>query len=758
MKQDARLIKKQLFLFLSAALVTLVTACGGGGGGGSSLAPSASGGTPANPPTTSPSGGATAPPTVTMSLTVTIPGKKSSSRARGPQYIAPNSGSMTMTLLTVNGVAISASAQGPYDLVPGPTNPNCVAGTNTTCTFSISAPVGTDIFLANTYSSSNGTGQPLGSGSVLLSVKQNATNTASLDLTGPVSSVQVVSATTVLYNGNPIPAPECSDCSVARGHGAQDAQRNRAAASSSRSIAARSTTAGATRKPAVTSTPPPTPGPVNNSSRIFVIALDSQGNEIINPTTYDIPINLTLSLNGLPAGDATLTVTYAGLTGEPTSPTSTSSDGGTVGVFAPSDSITLTVSGTTAAQSSPITPTVTAGYTPQGGSAQTSTPLTFDVYIPPPAPNAQVLATHIDPFTSGIAAVLTMGFTNIGTAPTSGTIYLSSDFDGTWSYNGTGVGSDPSWNCVNNSDNPYYSEIDCSSNAVVAAGASLPLVLNVTPSSNTPDYNDVYASGGNAVDTQQGDIYAYDTINVLAATPILSIAQSTNPLQTDGNFTANVAGSFTITVSNTGTLATTSTISLADTLPTGMNGAGAGTGWTCGAQAGQTITCTTNAVLAASGGTAPVITMNVTPTTAVNLTNSLTATSTGAVSGNINPGVTVYGPLALVPQSPSAPDHLQLFLGGNGTLQAQAPYYNGTLTAAVVNGGFGSPPCSNYLSIPSPSLSGPTANFSVAPAQVTGFTYNAGNPGTYCTISVSDVNGRSTTIPVTVTSIGLTGQ
>jgi hypothetical protein len=76
----------------------------------------------------------------------------------------------------------------------------------------------------------------------------------------------------------------------------------------------------------------------------------------------------------------------------------------------------------------------------------------------------------------------------------------------------------------------------------------------------------------------------------------------------------------------------------------------------------------------------------------------------------------------------------------------------------VVNGAFGSPPCSNYLSIPSPSLSGPTANFSVAPAQVTGFTYNAGNPGTYCTISVSDVNGRSTTIPVTVTSVGLTGQ
>jgi hypothetical protein len=102
---------------------------------------------------------------------------------------------------------------------------------------------------------------------------------------------------------------------------------------------------------------------------------------------------------------------------------------------------------------------------------------------------------------------------------------------------------------------------------------------------------------------------------------------------------------------------------------------------------------------------------------------------------------------------------LQLFIGApNGTLQAQAPYYTGTLTATILDGAFGSPPCSNYLSIPTPSLSGPTANFSVVPLQVTGFIYNAGTPGTYCTVSVNDVNGRSETIPITVTSVTLNGQ
>jgi hypothetical protein len=734
-------IKKQLLLVLATTIVALVTACGGGGGGSVAPGSSAASGSPTSPPTSSP--GATAGPTMKVALTVTIPGKKTSSRARGPQYIAPNSGSMTLTLLTVNGSAVQSAAQGPFNLVPGGTNPNCVAGTNTTCTFTISAPVGTDFFLADTYSTTNGTGQPLGSGSVLLSVMQNATNFAHLSLTGPVNTVQVVSATTTLYNGNPIPAPSSSDEAIARGAGAQAQAVHQAR------IAAlsRSKASAATRKPAVLSSPLPAPA-VALTSSISVIALDAAGNQIINPTTFDIPITLTLSLNGAPAGSVTLAVQYAGLTGEPSSSASTSSDGGTVGVFAPSDTVTLTLTGTSALTST-FAPTIAASYTPQGGTLQTSSALTYSVFMPLPAAELAASASHVDPFTAGVAANVTDAYLNIGTAPTSGQIEAQF-YPSNLTYNGTAAGTDPSWTCTNYG---YY--VDCLSNAVVPANGSLPLVFNVTPTGPTPAYNELDVFGGNAVNAIS-DVYVVDQITIQPLpSAILNIAETTNAL-TDGNFAQGAAGNFLITVSNTGTLATTSQISLVDTLPANMTGTGTGAGWTCSGTA--TITCTTNAVLAASAA-APVITVNATSTTQGTYTNALTATSTNAVTGTLSPGFSVYGPITLTPLAPSAPDHLQLFIGApNGTLQAQAPYYTGTLTATILNGAFGSPPCSNYLYIPTPSLSGPTANFSVVPLQVTGFIYNAGTPGTYCTISVNDVNGRSETIPITVTSVTLNGQ
>ena len=516
------MIKKRLLFLLATSMFALVSACGGGGGGGS--LPSAStgssgtpGSTPISPPTNAPSSGATAPPNVTMALTVTIPGKKSSSRARGPQYIAPNSGSMTMTLLTVNGVAVTGTAQGPYNLTPGPTNPNCVVATNTTCTFQISAPVGTDIFLANTYTTSNGTGQPLGSGSILLSVKQNAQNSANLSLTGPVNAVQVVSATTVLYNGNPVPAPQCSDCAIARGVGAQ------AAAMTPAQLKSRA--ASATRKPAgaVTSSGPVTPGPVATSSRIFVIALDAAGNQIINPTTFDIPITLTLSLNGLPAGQATLSVTYAGLSGEPASPASTSSDGGTVVVFAPSDTVTMTVSGTIPV--SPFLPTVVAGYTPQGGAAQTSVPLTFKVFLPPPAGFLTFSASHVDPLTVGVPATLTEGVGNIGTAAASGAVTPITFYGYLYYLNVNNLtppydapGSDPSWVCSPPSNGVYYYYVYCTSTAVIAPNGNLPLLFNVTPTGGSGTYAeaDMYGRGSDAVNGTS-TTSVYDTINVLLA-------------------------------------------------------------------------------------------------------------------------------------------------------------------------------------------------------------------------------------------------
>jgi len=67
------------------------------------------------------------------------------------------------------------------------------------------------------------------------------------------------------------------------------------------------------------------------------------------------------------------------------------------------------------------------------------------------------------------------------------------------------------------------------------------------------------------------------------------------------------AAYYTITPSNIGLAATTGTITVVDTVPVGMTPTSAsGSGWTC-AIAGQTVTCTSNAVIAAGGTGSPII-------------------------------------------------------------------------------------------------------------------------------------------------------
>ncbi len=253
---------------------------------------------------------------------------------------------MTLTLLANNGVKpASATTQGPFNLTSS--SPNCTSGnTGLVCTYSITAPVGSDIFLATTYKSSNGTGQALGSGAVALSVTQNSANSANLSLTGPVNSIALLSDTTTLGNVG-------------------DASARHAPGSSP--LAARRKTASAT----VT------------TSEIVVLAKDAAGNVILNPTTYDAPITLTLNLADIATNGVKLTVTYAGLPGEPTSPASTGADGGTLTVYAPADTITLTDS---SSQNSYGEASISATFTPTSGPnmgvPQSATPLQY--YVGPP--------------------------------------------------------------------------------------------------------------------------------------------------------------------------------------------------------------------------------------------------------------------------------------------------------------------------------------------------------------------------------------
>jgi hypothetical protein len=753
------LLKKPFLIGLMIGATALATACGGGGGGGSST-PGISTGSllPAATPTPG-AGGTTTTPTQSVRLQVTIPGKtNTAANARTPKYISPNSGSMTLNLLSVNGNSATVAAQGPFNLTAGPSNPNCaVANGATTCTFSLNAPVGTDIFLATTYTTANGTGNPLGSGAILLTVKQNSTNTQSLVLNGPVASVQLVSSVTSISNANP--SNNVNDSAIARSQ-SPDAKaramraRHNPATTTAKSLSTTRAGATASRRTATAAIVSPTPPPAGPlTSRIFVIALDAVGNQIINPTTFDIPIQVQLSLNGMPANSVSLNVAYAGLSTQDTGSASTSSDGGFIIVYAPSDQITLAVGTVTSPQTSPFSPSLVATYTPQGGTLQTTAALTYSVSIPPPAPFLMLSATHVDPLTTSISAPETISVTNSGTAATSGQVEVDLT-----DYYGLNLVSqaNPAWTCT-----PYYGEyIDCVTNSVIPAGSSMPLVVNLSVSSgSTPQdlYLDGYGGGFANAPFYYQDVEIDDVLTVVAQIANLAITRVTNGL-TDGNFEVNTAGSFSLTVQNTGTLATSSLITLTDTLPSGMSGTGSGAGWAC-SSAGipVVVTCTNGTVLAPSASAA-VVTVSGTPATIGSFTNNTVVSSSGANGSNYNDPISVYGPLTLTAAAPSVPDHLQLFLGTNGVIVTSEPSFTGSMTATILAGSVGGNLCSTIVSIPTPTKSGGSPTFSITPLQVTGVGYIPGNASTYCTVQVTDVNGFSATIPVTVTSTSFTGQ
>jgi hypothetical protein len=223
-----------------------------------------------------------------------------------------------MTLLTANGVAVSgATAQGPYNLQAGQTG--CVTTTTTTCTFSIAAPIGTDVFVANTYSALGGVGA-LGSGAVSITVQANATNSASLTLTGPVTNVTLASTNAqyfdTLANG--------SEPFVPISQSIYDLLNSDSKAR----------IASAARKPLTV-----LPASLL-SERIFVIATDAQGNTILNPTTFNTNVILTMHSSGQPQSSMLTDVPPANIG---CSSTTATADSQFVQVCSPSDQITLSL-------------------------------------------------------------------------------------------------------------------------------------------------------------------------------------------------------------------------------------------------------------------------------------------------------------------------------------------------------------------------------------------------------------------------------
>lgn len=311
-------MKERNLALAALAAVAILVDCGGGGGGGSAVAPTGSTGGSVSTPSTlvAPAG------TLKATMKITIPhATTSSSSSRKVKMIPSNTQSIVFTLVQTTGTGLApGTVQGPFGLTA--TSPGCSADTlgNVTCQVPINAPVGSNIFTADIYSSTNAAaGTQLGSGAVQFSVAQNAANTTSISLNGPIA--QIVLATncpsTNLSTNFSFFANACIMGDYAT---------------------FLSDTSSTARKPATLASVVP----FLSSVRVYVIATDTSGNLIVNPTVYDQPV--TLELVGQPL--LSLGVNYAGVSlpftsGATTAATTT--NGGLIQLWSPLDSVSVSI-------------------------------------------------------------------------------------------------------------------------------------------------------------------------------------------------------------------------------------------------------------------------------------------------------------------------------------------------------------------------------------------------------------------------------
>ncbi|HYW55046.1 MAG TPA: hypothetical protein VE826_13825, partial [Dongiaceae bacterium] len=157
-------------------LCALLAACGGGGGGGSSTTP---------PPP---------PQSGLAKLTITIPSASGTSASRRrPAYISPSTRSVT----------ISGSGVPTTTVAVGTNAPNCAPGSGgTVCTVNFPVPAGTATVTLATFASTDGSGMPLSTQSLTVTVTANAVTSIDVTLNGVVAALAISVSPDVLASGH----------------------------------------------------------------------------------------------------------------------------------------------------------------------------------------------------------------------------------------------------------------------------------------------------------------------------------------------------------------------------------------------------------------------------------------------------------------------------------------------------------------------------------------------------------------------------
>ncbi len=179
---------------LAVAALFLLAGCGGGGGG---VSPS-SGPGPNHP--------VLQQATLKISFPVNV-GATSSSKARSPQYVSPNSHSIKITINSIDGgnTTIPSWVTPNPDVVALTTtggSPNCtVSGGTETCTIdNVPAPPGTTNYTFGVYASTDGSGTALATATVNENVVQGILNNFTVTLSGVATTLVTQNITAFTAN------------------------------------------------------------------------------------------------------------------------------------------------------------------------------------------------------------------------------------------------------------------------------------------------------------------------------------------------------------------------------------------------------------------------------------------------------------------------------------------------------------------------------------------------------------------------------
>ena len=179
-----KLLKRQALVIAALALAS----CSHGATGG--VLPPAS-------PQTAPTAGPASKSAGTATFTIAVPAKSSTSSSgrSHPLYVSPNTGSVSISVIAVNGQSqtiaptIAPIAYGATGCTTDHTQP-------LSCSVSANVPSGNNVtFTISTYASSDGTGSALSTATLTKTITMNAVNTIPVTLGGIVNSIALSPAT-----------------------------------------------------------------------------------------------------------------------------------------------------------------------------------------------------------------------------------------------------------------------------------------------------------------------------------------------------------------------------------------------------------------------------------------------------------------------------------------------------------------------------------------------------------------------------------